>query len=278
MTPAMRQLIMGLVLVMLTVGTMSRAQAGSACEAGEMSPQQIEMAASTAMRTVEALDAQDAPVALVARVGQDLSSQGLVYSHAGLAVRDHASGRWSVVHLLNDCGTQESGLYAQGLVNFFSDDLVSQDARIVWLQPAHATRLAAHLAALDRAPLYQPRYNLIARPDSEAYQNSTSWVLETLAATAPGSGDVRNRRIAYAQALASGFTPDLIRIAYGKRIAGGLFGGNVSFTDHPVATRLSGRYPVVTVRSILAWLDRSGLAMETMEWREGALQATPGPG
>jgi len=163
-------------------------------------------------------------------------------------------------------------------VNFFADDLVTQDARIIWLQPAHAERLALHLAGLPQASLFQPRYNLIARPDSTQYQNSTSWLLETLSATQPARGDIRTRHIAYAQALAIGFEPDILRIAYTKRVAGGLFGGNLSFSDHPVATRLSGRSPVVTVRAILAWLDRSALAQEQAEWRGGMLQCQPGPG
>ena len=64
---------------------------------------------------------------------------------------------------------------------------------------------------------------------------------------------------------------------HARRIAGGLFAANVDFTDHPVGARLAGEYPVVTVRSILRWLDASGMAVETMEWRRGRLQATPGP-
>ena len=252
--------------------------AGGGCAPDPLAPARIADAASTALRTADALDARDAPVALIARVGQDLSEHGLVYSHAGFAVRDHASGRWSVVHLLNECGTHASGLYVQGLVNFFADDLVTQDARIVWLHPAHAERLASHLAGLPQASLFQPRYNLIARPDSTQYQNSTSWILETLAATQPASGDIRTRHIAYAQALATGFEPDVLRIAYTRRVAGGLLGGNVSFSDHPVATRLSGRYPVVTVRAILTWLDRSALVQTQAEWRDGVLQTQAGPG
>lgn len=81
-------------------------------------------AASTALQTADALDAHDATVALIARVGQGLSEHGLVYSHAGFAVRDHPSGRWPVVHLLNQCSTHASGLYVQGLVKFVADDLV----------------------------------------------------------------------------------------------------------------------------------------------------------
>ena len=57
---------------------------------------------------------------------------------------------------------------------------------------------------------------------------------------------------AWAIASRSGFRADTIHIPYSKRVLGGLFGSNVAFTDHSVGTRLSGDYPVVTVRSILS--------------------------
>lgn len=251
--------------------------AGTRCDAGDVPPTKVAAAAATAMRVVAELDRADAPVALVARVGTDLSKQGLVYSHVGFALRDHADGRWTVLHLLNECGTDNSSLHAQGLVNFFADDLVNQDARIVWLQPALAQRLADHLRRLPRNALHQPAYNLIARPGSADYQNSTAWVLETLAAVMPAS-DLANRRAAYAYARTHGFQPDTIHIAYSKRVLGGLFRTNTIFTDHSVGTRLSGEYPVVTVHSILRYLQEQGHVLHEREWRNGKLQAVPGPG
>ena len=263
----------------LLLGMPRPAHAGTDCTLQTMPPTRIADAASTALMVVAALDDRNAPVAMVSRVGTDLSKHGLRYSHAGFAVRDHRDGRWTVVHLLNDCSSDGSGLYAQGLVNFFADDLVNQDARITWLQPDIAERLAARLLALPGDPLYTPRYNLIARPDSRQYQNSTSWVLEHIAAAIPPPRvGILTRSAAYQQALAHDFEPGRIRIPYTKRIVGGLFAGNLVFTDHPVATRLGGDYPVVTVRSILEWLQRSEIAAHEREWRHGRAMATPGPG
>lgn len=254
-----------------------RAQAGTRCETQIVSAEKVAAAATTALRVAAALDERDAPVALVARVGTDLSAQGLVYSHVGFVVRDHPNGRWTAVHLLNECGSDRSHLYAQGLVNFFSDDLVNQDARIVWLQPAQARRLADRLRALPQRSLHQPHYSLIARPGSDDYQNSTAWVLELLAASAPEDVVIEQRRAAYAWARQDGFRPDRIHIPYSKRVLGGLFSANAAFTDHPVGTRLSGDYPVVTVRSIFDYLQRRGYASGQREWRNGRLMATPGP-
>jgi hypothetical protein len=249
--------------------------AGAACNATPLDPAGLAQAAETALIVRNALDEADAPVALVARVGSDLQRYGLVYSHIGFALRDHEAGRWTVLHLLNQCGTDRSGLFAEGLVNFFVDDLVQQDARIVWLEPAAARQLADWLSSPAIHAIHQPRYSVIARPDSSAYQNSTAWVLEALAAArlSPAS----NRRQAQALLTAQAFKPDAIHIRYSKRIAGSLFAANAAFTDHPVATRLSGNYPVVTVRSILRHLRALHLVSAEREWKDGRLQAVPGP-
>lgn len=270
--------LMTVALATLLLCASPKAHAGTDCEARSMPPERIADAAATALILVDALNEVDAPVALVSRAGTDLSKHGLHYSHSGFAVRDHPDGRWTVVHLLNDCSSDGSGLYTQGLVNFFADDLVNQDARITWLQPDIAERLAAQLLALPGDALYTPHYNLIARPDSTRYQNSTSWVLEHIAAAIPPKAFIRTRKAAYQQALANGFEPGHIHIPYTKRIVGGLFAANLVFTDHAVATRLSGDYPVVTVRSILEWLRDSGIAMREREWRHGRVMPAPGPG
>lgn len=247
--------------------------AGNDCSERSVTPAAIAAAAETAMRTRAALDAVDAPVALVARVGTDLSAHGLVYSHVGFARREHADGAWTVVHLLNRCGTDRSALHAEGLVNFFSDQLVNQDARVLWLDPALAARVAARLDSDAIFALHQPRYSVIARPDSRDYQNSTAWVLDVLASSSLAAA-ATNR--AQAQRAASDHHPDRIHIPYRKRVLGGIFSANLAFTDHPIGARLAGDYHVVTVRSIVDWLRQRGVVVAEREWRDGVEQA-PGP-
>ena len=195
------------------------------------------------------------PVALISRSGLRLQRWGVRYSHAGFAVRDHRDGAWTVVHLLNECGTDRSALFAEGLMNFYLDDLARDDTRITWIEPETAAALAG-LMADERAlmRLHRPRYNLLSPPGSQRSQNSTSWVLEVLDAATPRHASRSPMRGTPAGA-GERFRPSTIRIAYGKRIVGGLFASNIDFSEHPVATRLSGRYPVVTVASILDDLD-----------------------
>jgi len=251
------------------------AWAGRGCETRTLPPQELARAADSALRVAAALEAQPAEVALLARAGTDLSQHGMHYSHVGFVLRDHLRGGWTVVHLLNYCGRRDSALFEEGLFNFFADDLVTQDARIVWLQPELATRLVPLLRSNAVHNLHQPHYSLIARPGSASYQNSTAWVLELLIAAEYGAAI--DRREVPAQLRDSGFEPDLVHIAYSKRIAGGLFADNLVFTDHSVGTRLRGDYPVVSVRSIFRYLERQQQIEHQREWRQGTESVRLGP-
>lgn len=261
-------------LAVLLCSVVLSAHAGTDCTQRQVSPQMVAQAADSAMRVVEVLEREDRRVALVARVGTDLSKHGLVYSHAGFVLRDHIDGRWSVVHLLNECGSERSGIHVDGLVNFFADDLLRQDVRIVWFEPAFEERLVQSLDDRGAVRMHHPRYNLIARPGSEDSQNSTAWVAEMLGAALPASA--RDRGAAYRALVTDGFKPDTIHVAYGKRLLGGLFSANTDFTDHPVRTRLAGNYPVVTVRALIRYLQREHASRE-IEWRDGRWREDVGP-
>jgi hypothetical protein len=146
--------------------------------------------------------------------------------------------------------------------------------RIAWLRDDLANALARLLLDdVGARSMHDPDYNLIARPDSRRGQNSTAWVLDMLGA----ARGARTRADAQRLVREQGFTPDHIHIAYSKRIAGGLFAANLDFTDHPIATRLSGDYPVVTVRSILRWLESVDAIEASREWRGGEELAALSP-
>ncbi len=244
------------------------ASAGTQCSEKTASPRAIATAAESAQRVLQQLEKNDAPVAMLARHGTNLKKYGLHYSHVGFVVRDHADGKWTVVHLLNQCGTPHSNIYAQGLVNFFLDDLQSQDARIVWLKPELAERLSVILNT-HASSVFDPDYNVIARYDSKHYQNSTAWALDILSTAQLPANHTPKRSQAQAMQKAQGFVPDTINIPYTQRILGGLFSANTVFTDHSVAARLSGEYKVVTVRSIFRYLEHINAIEQQWEWRDG---------
>lgn len=249
--------------------------AGTQCSEKTASPRAVAVAAESAQRVLQQLEKNNAPVAMLARHGTDLKKYGLHYSHVGFVVRDHQDGRWTVVHLLNECRSQRSNIYSQGLVNFFLDDLQSQDARIVWLEPELAERMSV-LLNTKATSVFDPDYNVIARYDSKHYQNSTAWVLDMLSAAQLPAGHAPKRINAQALEKAQGFTPDVIHIDYTQRILGGFFSANTVFTDHSVGARLSGEYKVVTVRSIFRYLEQLDAINQQWEWRNGREAKTPG--
>jgi hypothetical protein len=97
----------------------SAAIAGNACEEKPPTVNAARNAFLIAGKVLESLERSNAQVAIVARVGSDLSAYKLRFSHAGLFVREHPKGKWLAIHELNDCGTAKSDLHVEGLANFF---------------------------------------------------------------------------------------------------------------------------------------------------------------
>jgi hypothetical protein len=248
------------------------AMAGQSCEKRAADPAQTERAARAANAAISALDQHRDQIAIIARVGQDLSAQGLVYSHAGFVLKTDQG--WRVTHLLNECGTDEGALYQEGMIDFFAQNPHRYQSKIVWLPTNVAEPIRLALQAHHGKAVFQPRYNVIARPYSQDRQNSTAWLLEVLAASQNPLPDSRDEaRLVLQQ---TGYQPDQIRISYGKRIAGGLFKANAVFTDHPMSTRLSGKYPVTTVRSIFRYLDQRGWVRESNVQNTGSMATLQG--
>jgi len=162
-----------------------------------------------------------------------------------------------VLHLLNHCGRGDSALYEQGLVNFFLDHVQRYDSLLITPAPDFERSLLASLDAGLERTLHESRYNLIAHPQSVRYQNSNQWLLEWLAAVHLGSDP--SRSAAQYGLVASGYRADRIRIGRIRRLVGGLTQPNLDFLDHPLADRLRSRYSVVTVRSVVGWLEDQDL-------------------
>jgi hypothetical protein len=244
--------------------------AGKSCQKYVPDANAQRMAASAAQALKNVLDQQDKNLAIIARIGQDLSAQGLVYSHAAFAQRKN--GQWQVLHLLNDCGTDKGGLYAEGLLEFFSDAPLRYQSKIVWLETKLSTAVELALDVHQGKAVFESKYSVIARHGSKARQNSTAWLLEVIAAASNPLPD--SRAEAHLVLQASSYEPDDIRISYGKRVAGGLFKANAVFTDHPLSARLAGHYQVSTVRSIFRHLKtRKWITdMQVIPDRRGVVQ------
>ena len=203
--------------------------------------------------TLAALETSGAQVALIARVGQDLSRQGLRYSHMAYVWRDSPTGRWTAVHELNQCGTAYSALYRQGLGNFFLDDMFAYEANVFVPGVATQKKLATMLASDLPLRLHRARYNMLAYVYAIDYQNSNQWLLETYAA---GTSElpISSRAQAQAWLKLAGYQPITVNVPASTRLGARLFSANIAFDDHPFGRRAAGLIDTVTVESVLRFL------------------------
>jgi hypothetical protein len=248
----MKRLLAALLLAAAAAG----AHAGRTCEARAPTADGVLRGITLAERTARTLDASGAQVVVLARAGQDLRKYGLDWSHFGLAYRDGA--RWFVVHKLNHCGSAQAALYRQGLGEFFLDDPFEFRAAIVVLDPALQAKLLPALRDDGRvAQLHTGAYNMVAYPWAQRYQQSNQWALETLAMAQEPAAATRERAQAWLRL--QGYEPTVLRLGALTRLGGRISAANIAFDDHPNEKRFSDRIETVTVDSVFAWLNRSGL-------------------
>ena len=80
-----------------------------------------------------------ASLALVARAGLDLSRFGLLYSHAGIALKNNPDGPWAVRQLYYACDESRPRLFDQGMSGF----VLGADAPRAQLREERVEALAA---------------------------------------------------------------------------------------------------------------------------------------
>jgi hypothetical protein len=243
--------------LMLAAGA---AHAGRPCEAEPPRADAVTRGMALAQATALALDGSGADVVVLARAGQDLSAYGLSYSHLGFAYREHSSGQpvWRVAHKLNHCGSAEGALYRQGLGEFFLDRPHRYEAAFVVLAPQTQALLLPLLRDNTRlAAWHTPHYNMLAYPWSITYQQSNQWAIETLAGASEPAANTRRQAQAWLQL--KGYEPTSLRLGPLTRLGARATAANIAFDDHPNHKRFSDRIETVTVDSVFAWLQRSGL-------------------
>lgn len=232
------------------------AHAGRSCEVKPPSVDSVVQAMHLAERTADWLEQSGAQVVVLARAGQNLSEYGLRYSHLGFAYRD--GGVWRIAHKLNECGTAHGSLYRQGLGDFFLDDLYRYEAAVVVPSPDVQARLLPTLVDNARlAELDEPAYSMVAYAWATRYQQSNQWAIETLAMTQDDAATTRDRAQAWLRL--HDYRPSELHISALRRLGARLTAANVAFDDHPGAQCFADRIDTVTVDSVFAWLNRSGL-------------------
>jgi hypothetical protein len=228
--------------------------AGRTCEEKPQTPETVRNALGLAIKVKDYLDNSGAQVALVGRVGRDMSAQGLRYSHSGIVTRDAEKRNWLVMHELNQCGSSRSDLFDEGLGNFFLDDMFAYDALVAIPSPEVQQRLLQATRSSAPRDFHQPHYSLIASPFSTKYQNSNQWLLEMITPSLAPDKSIKNRADAQAWLKQTNYVPSKIKISQTKRLGAKLFASNVYFDDHSGEEWIAQRYEAVTVESMMAFL------------------------
>jgi len=165
-----------------------------------------------------------------------------------------------VVHKLNACGSARADVYRQGLGEFFLDDLHEYKAGVVVPDPAVQAKLLPVLRDNTRAlRLHTSAYSMVAYPWAQRYQQSNQWAIETLAMAQSADAAGFSRERAQAWLKFSGYEPTTLRLGAFTRLGARATAANIAFDDHPNEKRFSDRIETVTVDSVFAWLNRSGL-------------------
>jgi hypothetical protein len=251
--PRHPHLLIALCLFLVTLIS-NPALAGRSCQEHPPMPADVQKGLHLALKTKQVLMRSDATIALLGRVGSDLSAYGLRYSHAGFVWRDHPKGQWLVVHALNRCATATSAVFDEGLGNFFLDDPFAYEVLVVIPSRDTQKKLTHLLSSTLPDQLHQAAYNMLAYPWSTGYQNSNQWLLELLAAAFAPAGLINSRAQAQQWLHQQGYTPSEVQVSALQRLGARLFSANVQFDDHPFADRIAGRYHVVTVESVVRFL------------------------
>jgi len=177
-------------------------------------------------------------VALVARAGLDLSRFHLLYSHAGIALKDGADGPWAVRQLYYACDESRPRLFDQGMAGFALGAEAPASGHIALLFLPDDDSALLEQAARDKRlalALLAGQYSANAYAFSTRYQNCNQWVAELLAsAWGRLDGQAAPRAQAQAWLREQGYAAGPVRVPSHWMIFAGQFVPLLHVDDHPV--------------------------------------------
>lgn len=185
------------------------------------------------------LESSGSAVALIARAGTDLSRFDLLYSHAGVALRDERDGAWAVRQLYYACDEARPHLFDQGIAGFAlgADAPAKGHVSLLFLPGEDSAGLER--AARDKRlglALLAGKYSANAYAYGTRYQNCNQWVAELLAGAWGGvigeGAGVRERAQAWLRE--QGYVAGPVRVPGHLLMFAGQFVPLVHVSDHPV--------------------------------------------
>ena len=215
------------------------------------------------------LERSGAQAALIARAGLDLSRFGLLYSHAGIALRDNPGSPWAVRQLYYACDESRPRLFDQGVAGFAlgAEAPTRGHMSLVFLPDADGARLAR--TALDKPlalALLAGKYSANAFAFGTRYQNCNQWVAELLASSWGGlDAQAGTREQAQTWLRAHDYRAGPVKVPSHLMMFAGQFVPLVHVNDHPVEDIHALALQVSTPAAIEAFVRRQAPAARRVE-------------
>jgi hypothetical protein len=284
-----------LAAICLTASAAASAGIPAFCERGkETSAAEQDRVLRFAGAVKRELEASQQRVALIARAGLDLSRFDLLYSHAGVALKDEDNA-WTVRQLYYACDESRPRLFDQGVPGFaLGADAPGQGhVLLIFLDADNAGQLeqAARNKNLALA-LLAGRYSANAYAFGTRYQNCNQWVAEMLASAWGGiDGQEKARERAQAWLQAQGYAAGPVKLHSRWLMFAGQFVPLVHVDDHPVDDIYAMALRVSVPASIEGFVHRRAPQARRVElchdkrhivvhrgWEALGAGCTPGPG
>ena len=221
-----------------------------ACRSMDIKAENLTKAITMALKLHTFLEKEQPEIALVARVGSDLSRYQMVYSHMGIVMRSHPQGKWIFIHLLNHCGSNKAALFDEGLIPFFNDRPFRYQALVIFLKPALQQKIKQVLLNGTAEQLFDSDYNMLASPYKQETQNSNQWVLEVIASAQSYYLNATERLAAQRILALSGYQGEKIKLSFWQKL-GSIFKDNVNLNEQNNQKNIE----FVSVRSVISYLE-----------------------
>jgi hypothetical protein len=215
------------------------------------------------------LEGSGSKVALVARAGLDLSRFGLLYSHAGIALKDNPGSPWAVRQLYYACDESRPRLFDQGVAGFALGAEAPVSGHMSLVFPSDEDGALLERAALDKPlalSLLAGQYSANAYAFGTRYQNCNQWVIELLAnawGRLDGSGGAREQAQAWLRG--QGYAAGPVKLPSHAMMFAGQFLPLVHVNDHPLDDIYALALQVSVPESIEAFVRRRTPAARRVE-------------
>lgn len=225
------------------------------------SPEQI---LAFSQKVEHVLAAQDARVAILARMGRRLAEMppGMRFTHTAFAVQaalPAASPAWryQIQNLYQLKRSPDKSELVQDFAGDFFGVAYELEAGIVVPSLELQARLLKLIASPDYAALHDANYSVIANPYTEGRQNCTEFVLDVISAAIHQTTDPKILKTY----IRAGFEPQKIEINALKLRLGSMFVKGISLDDH------DGTPVTATFEAIARYLQRfdPGCALLTVK-------------